>query len=260
MRSTTLTEIDRASTDRPKKGMFLGTVRDQSGERRADPGLGRRLRPDGLRNRGHHGRPRSRPARLRVRAPERSPDPRGCRSADASTRRGRRALRPTSGPGVMVNSGHFDGTPTDESVQRRHRVARGRGPGPAGRELQDPRLADQPAALLGDADPDHLLRGLRRGPGPRGRASRGVAGRRGLQSDRRSLPARNRGGVGQRPLSQMRADRRGARPTRWIRSWTPRGTSIRYLDPRNDSAPFDPAKVEVMDADRPVHAAVSRTP
>lgn len=49
-------------------------VRDQPGQRREDPGLHRRLRPDGLRHRRDHGRPGGRPARLRVRARLRTAD------------------------------------------------------------------------------------------------------------------------------------------------------------------------------------------
>ncbi len=50
-------------------------VRDEPGQRRADPGVDRRLRPDGLRHRGDHGRAVRRPARLRVREEVRPADP-----------------------------------------------------------------------------------------------------------------------------------------------------------------------------------------
>ena len=43
-------------------------LRRQPGQRRAHPGVGRRLRPDGLRDRRDHGRARARRARPRVRA------------------------------------------------------------------------------------------------------------------------------------------------------------------------------------------------
>ena len=62
-------------------------VRDQPGERRADPGVDRRLRTDGLRHRGDHGGAVRRPARLRVRPPVRAADP---GDPDAARRSGSR--------------------------------------------------------------------------------------------------------------------------------------------------------------------------
>ena len=56
-------------------------LRHQPGQRRADPGLRRRLRADGLRHRRDHGRPRPGRARLGVR--------RGLRAADRAHRRSR---------------------------------------------------------------------------------------------------------------------------------------------------------------------------
>ena len=52
---------------RDKTGVFTGAYADQPGHRRADPGVRRRLRPDGLRHRRDHGRARARRARLGVR-------------------------------------------------------------------------------------------------------------------------------------------------------------------------------------------------
>ena len=48
-------------------------------------------------------------------------------------------------------------------------------------------------------------------------------------------------GVRQRDVSRRAAARRGARPTRWTRSSTRRGTSYRFCDPTNTELPFDPA-------------------
>ena len=56
-----------------------GANRDQPGQRRADPDVRRRLRPDGVRDRRDHGGPGPRPARLRVRAQVRPSDPAGRR-------------------------------------------------------------------------------------------------------------------------------------------------------------------------------------
>ena len=69
-----------------------GVVRHQPGHRRRHPGLDRRLRADGLRHRGDHGRAVRRPARLRVRHDLRPRHP------------GRSSSRPTSGsPHIASN-------------------------------------------------------------------------------------------------------------------------------------------------------------
>ena len=98
------------------------------------------------------------------------------------------------------------------------------------------------AALLGHADPDHPLRGLR----PRAGAGRSAAGR--AADDRRVHRARRfaageRPGVRQRRRARRAAARRGARPTRWTRSWTRRGTSTGSATRRTTAQPFDPAEV-----------------
>ena len=56
-------EIDRLATDREKTGVFLGRYADQPGQRRADAGLGLRLRAGRVRPRRDHGGARARPAR-----------------------------------------------------------------------------------------------------------------------------------------------------------------------------------------------------
>ncbi len=58
-----------------KTGVFTGPARGQPRERRAAARVCRRLRPDRLRNRGDHGGPRARPARLRLRDDVRAADP-----------------------------------------------------------------------------------------------------------------------------------------------------------------------------------------
>ncbi len=95
-------ERARASGRRPGEDRRLHRrVRDQPGQRPADPDLRRRLRADGLRHRRDHGRPRARPARLRVRAGVRPADP--LRSSSRrrlvrGARRQRPTRRPPSGP------------------------------------------------------------------------------------------------------------------------------------------------------------------
>ena len=83
--------------------------RRQPRQRRADPGVGRRLRADGLRHRRDHGRARARRARLGVRAGARAAGAAGRRAAGwrrggerrvhrARARRGAGQLRPAHGP------------------------------------------------------------------------------------------------------------------------------------------------------------------
>ena len=60
-------DLDRTDLAKTKTGVFTGGIRHQPGQRPEDPDLDRRLRPDGLRHRRDHGRPRPRRARLRVR-------------------------------------------------------------------------------------------------------------------------------------------------------------------------------------------------
>ena len=111
-------------------------LRGQSGERRADPDLGRRLRPDGLRHRRDHGGARARRARLRVRGalraaryarswcrraatcrtPERTrPIPRTRCSSTRTGSTGSRAPRP--------RSGSSPGSPSAGSERRRSAIA-----------------------------------------------------------------------------------------------------------------------------------------
>ena len=75
-----------------KTGVFTGALRDQPGQRRADPGLHRRLRADGLRHRRDHGRARRRtsatassPRRSSCRSSARSQPPRRAASGEAYT-------------------------------------------------------------------------------------------------------------------------------------------------------------------------------
>ncbi len=75
-------------------------LRGQPDDRRADTGIHRRLRADGLRHRRDHGRPRARRARLRVRAEVRPAGPGGAAAARRLVRpsmRSARTRRPPSG-------------------------------------------------------------------------------------------------------------------------------------------------------------------
>ncbi len=127
-------------------------VRDEPRNQRVDPGVRRRLRADGLWHRGDHGGARSGRARLGVR--------RGVRPAD---RAHRAAARRLGGQGLRRRGARDQQwlprrarrrgrKAQDHRVARAERLRRGHGHVPA------PRLAVQPAALLGRAVPDHLRR------------------------------------------------------------------------------------------------------
>ena len=164
---------DRAPVDRSREDRRRHRRRrDQPGQRRADPDLDRRLRPGRLRHRRDHGRARPRRARLRVRQAVRAADPAGRRRA------GR-------GPPTRRWTSAYIAHAADERAGQQRRVRRAAGrrgrqaivaelaetrPGRAHGHLPPARLADQPPALLGHADPGHLLpdrrdrAGARRGP------------------------------------------------------------------------------------------------
>ena len=91
----------------------------QPGQRRVDPDVRRRLRADGVRHRGDHGRPGARRARLRVRGEVRPRDPAGGRA--------RRRRSPARGRGVRLPIGRREARQLGRS-RRSHPLARpGRG-------------------------------------------------------------------------------------------------------------------------------------
>ena len=166
---------------------------DQPGHGRADPDVRSRLRVDGVRHRGDHGRARPRRARLRVRP--------GLRPADRAGDRGRRApLRRRRTDGEL---GPLRRDAQPRGLRADRRVARIRGQGQALGQLPPARLAALAPALLGLPDPDRPLRRVR----PRGGAGRGPARR---AAGRRRLPpagqvaAGRRRGLGQRAVPEVR--------------------------------------------------------
>ena len=68
--------------------------------------------------------------------------------------------------GRLVHSAQFDGMARPRGQARHHHLARRARGREGGGPLPPPRLVHQPPALLGPADPDHLLRPARRGTGP----------------------------------------------------------------------------------------------
>ena len=67
-------DVERQTEGKDKTGVFTGSWATNPADGRADPGLRRRLRADGLRHRRHHGGARAGHARLGVRREVRHPD------------------------------------------------------------------------------------------------------------------------------------------------------------------------------------------
>ena len=209
-------------------------VRHQPGHRRRHPDLDRRLRADGLRHRGDHGRAVRRPARLRVRHGLRTRHP-----ADPATARRvvRRASRQADARHPPLAGGVHRRRPVRQLVEprgvaRRHHLGR-RGHRHDQRlagvprhrrgddQLQAARLAVRPPALLGRADPDRLRRRRQSPRVARRDAAADVAGHRRVRAAlvrprRRVLragePARPRHRVGERDARPRR--RRAGVPPR----------------------------------------------
>ena len=157
-----LTDIERQSADRDKTGVFLGrhAINPVNGELipvwaadyvLPDYGTGAIMAVPAHDQRDldfarKFGLP------VRVVLDTASPDPATTGAA-------------TPGEGTLVNSGPLDGLSKEAAIARIIEILAERGTGPSFRELPAPGLAAVPPAVLGRADPDCVLRGLRRGRG-----------------------------------------------------------------------------------------------
>ena len=247
----------------PEDGRVHRLVRHQPGHRPGHPGVDRRLRADGLRHRGDHGRAVRRPARLRVRPHVRARHPTDPAAARRVVRRP--AHRPDARHRLLARGVHRR-RPVRQLRQRRRRpeparrrrvghhcdqrVARGRGVRRAHRHLQAARLAVQPPALLGRAVPDRLRR-RRASARPARRAAAADAARDGqllaahVRPRRRVLragePARPADPLGRRHLDLGDGPQPYRRDTNVMPNWA--GScwyELRYCDPTNEKAFVDP--------------------
>ena len=170
-----------------------GADRHQPGHRRADPDVRGRLRADGVRHGGDHGRAGSRRARPRLR--------RAVRPGDQTRGRLRRpALRRRGPPGQL---GRLHRHACVRGQARDHRLARGGADRQALDQLPAARLAAVAPALLGLPDPGRLLRRARHRGGA-GRPAPGRAARRGELHPQGQVAAGGSRGLGRHDVPDLR--------------------------------------------------------
>ena len=206
--------------------------RGQPGQRRAAADVRRRLRAHGVRHRRDHGG-----ARPTTSATTRSPRRSTCRSARSSSGGEDVQAEPYTGDGALVNSHpEFDGLPNREALERivDWLDREGKGHASVNYRLRDWLLSRQ--RYWGCPIPVVHCRAVRDRPRARGPAARPAAGHRRLRARRaaRRWPPRRTGST--RP-ARPAVGPPSARPTRWTRSSTRRGTSCATATPTTTRPP-----------------------
>ena len=163
-----------------------------------------------------------------------------------------------SNDGVLVNSGPWDGMPSDEARQALTADASTRGHRRRDRAVPAEGLGHLAAALLGHADSDDPLPDRRH----RRRAGRSAAGRAAQES-------RSSRGRGDSPLAQVpefvnvtcpKCGGPARRETDTMDTFVDSSWYFyRFADAHNDKLPFDPAKVGVLVRRSTSTAAASST-
>ena len=199
--------LDGRARDEGEGRRLHRALRPQPGQRRVDPDLGRRLRPDGVRDRRDHGGARARRARLRVRAS--ATGSRSARSSRRPTASAPEATAPTSRTPTTRCSSTRASSPASRPRRGSARSPRGCTSEVSARRDRLPaaRLAALAPALLGLPDPDRPLRRVRHRPRARRPAAGAPAGGRRLPAEG-PVAARRRRGLGRDDVPVVR--RRGA--------------------------------------------------
>ncbi len=214
--------LDGRARDEGEGRRLHGAVRDQPGQRRAHPDLGRRLRPRRIRDRGDHGRSGARRARPRVRGGLRAGGAPGGRARGRLARRA--ALRREVGRVARRRLGPLHRPADARGDHRDLRLARGDRARRGDDRLPPARLAALASALLGVPDPDRALRCVRDGARCPTTSSRSSC-RTSRTTCRRAAPRSPPPRTGSPRRVPRAAVPRCGRPTRWTPSSTRPGTS-----------------------------------